>query len=322
MLHVLFSDLQLFGEGGDGGAGAAPGGTPGPQSADPGATAQDAAEQRPKHNRPKRLDVEYGQPKLPAAPPAEEKQHAEQTEQAEPPKEDYAAVKQRYHSEIGKDIEKAVLSRHRDYKDLEARAQESERLLARLAENKYGLLPGDNGRLDLNAVRTAMDEDDDLYAKLADELGTSVEFAKQRAKDKEKIRTLEAERKQRDDRDFYQNVQRQAEEAKKLYPSLNLMDELDNPDFARLIRNHVPVETAYFCVHRAELTAGAIQHASDLAKQQAAETILAGQRRPVENALTPTASTATTRILDPKTLTPQQRADLKRRVGRGEKIVW
>lgn len=288
MLH-FFKNLLLFGEGGDG-AGAAPEAAPEENAEQTGVSVPDAGEQAPSRRLTKAERRAQLEEKLKAEQQAQTpKQEAPAETPKETPKEDYKTVKERYKAEIGQDIQTAIQGRFKGVKDTETRLKEAEALLAQLSGNKYGIKPGDDGRLDLAAVRNAMQQDDDLFEEKANELGTSIETARRYAEMEQQLAAMQAERKSREEYAAYQQVMQQAEAAKKLFPNLDLNTEMVNPNFARLIRSGVPVETAYRVIHDAEITAGAMQYAAQQAKQQASDAIQAGANRPSEGGLGRTA---------------------------------
>ena len=311
MLH-FFKNLLIFGEGGDGGAGAAPEGAPEAGAEETGVNVPDAGEQTVSRRLTKAERRAQLEEKLKAEQQAQTpKQEAETPK--ETPKEDYKAIKERYKAEIGQDIQSAIQGRFKGVKDTETRLKEAEALLAQLTNNKYGITAGDDGRLDLKAVRDAMQNDDDLYESKAAELGTSVETARKYAEMEQQLAAMQAERKNREEYAAYQQVVQQAEAAKKIFPNLDLNAEMGNPDFARLIRSNVPVETAYRVIHDAEITAGAMQYAAQQAKQQASAAIQAGANRPAEGGLGRTAPAN----IQPRVNDKAWREAVKRDVRRG-----
>lgn len=105
----------------------------------------------------------------------------------------------------------------------------------------------------------------------------------------------------------YRELRQQGEAVKSKYPDFDLMRELENPAFARLVNNAVDPQTAYEVVHHGDLA-----QAETIRAQNAA--------RPLENGLGSAAVTVFHR--DPKALTRQERRQLRRRAARGEEIVW
>lgn len=285
----LFENLLLFGEGGDGGEGASPEAAA-EAANETGVTAPDAGEQKSrrltKAERRAALEEKLKAEQQASQAPEQEKA-AEEEKQT--PKKDYKAIREEYKAEIGQDIQTAIQGRFKGVKDTEARLKETEQLLAQLTGDRYDIHPGNDGRLDLAAVKSAMQNDDNLFENKAAELGTSIETAKKFADMERQVAEMTAERKSREEYAAYQQVVAQAEAAKKIFPNLDLNEEMGNPNFARLIRANVPVETAYRVIHDAEITAGAMQYAAQQAKQQASASIQAGANRPTEGGLGRTA---------------------------------
>ncbi|MBP3654818.1 MAG: hypothetical protein J6J04_05245 [Oscillospiraceae bacterium] len=108
------------------------------------------------------------------------------------------------------------------------------------------------------------------------------------------------------------------------HPDFDLRREMQDPRFVRLTApgSGVSVEDAHFLLHRQELMDQAAQSAAKEAAQRYADSVQAGQRRPVENGIAGQAATVTT--FDYKNASRQQRAEFKKKIydaaARGEKI--
>lgn len=275
----LFRHLQIFGEGGDGGAGAAPGGAPaeGQVAENTGVNVPDAGEQQ-------------------------------QTA------ESWADVKKRYEKEYGEDVSKAIKGRVKNLKAAEAKAARMEAILQKMGPYMYEDVMGEDGVLDLDALEREANGDDRLIEERASKRGMSPDTLRY-------VEGLEAEKAERDSYDNYMRLTAQAEKARELYPNLDLNTEMDNPEFARLIRNNVPVDTAYFVVHKDELTAAMMQTAAQKNAEAMSNSIQAGQNRPRENGLGRQAAANTQRMFDPRNMTREERKQLRYRVEvLGEKI--
>lgn len=122
-------------------------------------------------------------------------------------------------------------------------------------------------------------------------------------------------------RQSFERLTAQAEQAKSVYPGMNLRQELKNPMFTRLVMNGVDAKTAYEVAHRDDILRGGMQFAALRAARQVASAVQANAVRPVENGLGAGAP-ATVQISDPRQLTRQMRKELRERVRRGEKIYW
>lgn len=122
-------------------------------------------------------------------------------------------------------------------------------------------------------------------------------------------------------RQSFERLTAQAEQAKQVYPGMELRQELKNPVFARLVLSGVDAKTAFEVAHRDEILRGGMQYAAQQAARQVASAVQANAVRPVENGLGAGAP-ATVQVSDPRNLTKQMRKELRERVRRGEKIYW
>ena len=110
----------------------------------------------------------------------------------------------------------------------------------------------------------------------------------------------------------------QAESTKAVYPSFDLDAEMQNPRFIDLLRNNIDVRTAYEVLHKDEIIPAAMQFTAQKVEQQLTQKIIAGGARPIENGI---ASQSAAQVKsDVSQLTKADRAEINRRVARGEKI--
>ena len=116
----------------------------------------------------------------------------------------------------------------------------------------------------------------------------------------------------------------EGEGLRQIYPGFDLGRELADPRFARVLvslqRGGVPqpVRLAFETAHRRELMGGALRRAVERTAAQVAEGIRSGSLRPAENGGGAAADTRP----DPAHLSPQQRRDIRDRVMRGERVVF
>lgn len=334
MLLDLFTNLLIHNEGGDG-AGAATGTAAGTEAA--GVTAPDAGEKKQEKAKPKkygraeRLPYEYGlAPKAQQEAPAEQKEAAH-TETAKRP---WDEVKNDYKDEIAQ----IVQGRVKNLKDSEAELsttkaelEKRDTLLAQLAEAQYGIKPDADGKLDYAALEQEMIKA--RAQRYAEEHGVSDEFAEERVRQEAQIeeqrRQLDAyrmaEEARQQDAAAYALVQKhlkQAEEFRKKVPNFDLKAEIDNNElFRHLVTNcGVGVENAYYAAHHEELMAAGQQAAAQQAAQALASRIQAGQSMPTEGGLGRAPAANPQRVVNPKQWTKEMRADVRRRVQRGEDI--
>lgn len=117
----------------------------------------------------------------------------------------------------------------------------------------------------------------------------------------------------------FAKLQEEAAEIQKIYPNFNLESELSNDDFVRLIANNIPARTAFEAVHRDEIQPVMMQYVAKQAENKVARAVASNSRRPAENGLG--NNSATTIKTDPSQFTKEDRAEIRRRVARGERIV-
>ena len=121
--------------------------------------------------------------------------------------------------------------------------------------------------------------------------------------------------------EHFREITRQGEEIRKVYPGFDLTRELRDPRFARLTapESGVDVRTAYEALHRDEIAPAMMAFAARKAQEKLAGAMRSGMLRPPEN-----GSQGAGAVLqdDPRSLSKKERADIRRRVRSGEKIVW
>lgn len=113
-----------------------------------------------------------------------------------------------------------------------------------------------------------------------------------------------------------ERLEREEGAIRAVYPEFQWREELENPAFARLIGAGVDGRTAYEVVHRSELLRRAMTYAAGRAVRQTARSIASGARPVAENGGRSVSITRT----DPRQLTGEDLADIRRRVQNGEKI--
>ena len=112
-----------------------------------------------------------------------------------------------------------------------------------------------------------------------------------------------------------------SEKAKEYYPQFDIKKELKDPEFRKILKftGNDP-KKAFEILHFDEIVSSIIRDTAKLAQERMAGSIAAKASRPVEGAQS--ASSTVYINQDPKSLSKADRADIKRRVRRGEKIVW
>jgi hypothetical protein len=190
---------------------------------------------------------------------------------------------------------------------------------------KYGL---DAQNMDYEALAQKINDDDAYYEDKALEMGVSVDTAKkvdqaEREAERQKAiqqRTLQEKKIQ----EHFVNLEKQAEQMKKVFPGFDLRTELQNPAFARMTSPNIgiSVEDAYFAIHRNEIQAASGQIIANKTAEKISNAIQSGSRRPIESGASSQAPSVTT--FDYSKASKAQReafkADIRARMARGEKV--
>lgn len=308
--------LQLFADGGDGGAAAGAEGATGVQSP---AAGENPPQKRRKENP--LANVKYGmQPEGKRADGQSAAGNESAAEgQAKPSFEDL--IKGEYKEEFGQRVQSIIQQRFKDNGENERKLAAMNPLLEMLGR-KYNVDP-----TDVDKLTQIVGDDDSLYEEEAMQRGMSVESLKAVKKLERENEQLKAQEEQSQQemmmRQHFDALAKQADEARQLYPALDLMQEMQNPMFARLTAPGVGVDvrTAYEVVHRDEMRGAEMQYAAQRSAERMANAVRSNTARPVENGLSSQQQNVVVKS-DPRMLTKADRAEIRERVRRGEKIAF
>ena len=178
---------------------------------------------------------------------------------------------------------------------------------------------------DINALNKAIEEDDAYYEEEALEKGVTVEQLKQFKKMERENAEL---KKMRDEQNAKEAAEKkvagwmeESKQVKAIYPQFDLRSELQNPQFADLLRvPGVDVRTAYELTHKDEIIAGAMQFTAKTVKKKIVDKIAANGARPTENGLNSQSASLTKSNVSQ--LSKADILDIQRRVARGEKVSF
>lgn len=308
---VFPMDLQLFAEGGaasgDGGEGT-------------GVSAPAAGVQTKGAKSNPLANVLYG--KQPQAQPQESAPAAgvqpESTQETPPDRhaEFEKMIKGDYKEAADKWVQNIIRQRLKGSQETENRLKAMDPILDHLSA-RYG-----KEATDIEGITKAMQADDDLLEKAAMDQGYDPKnFRKmmQMKSENARMKAREADllRQQQLDQQ-YAKWEQQAQEARAIYPSLDLNVESQNPQFRQLLLAGVDVGSAYKVIHMDEVVTGAMQQGVQKGKESLASTIAAGKARPAENGAS--AQSAAVIKSDPSKWTKADRQEVIRRAARGERI--
>ena len=175
---------------------------------------------------------------------------------------------------------------------------------------------------DIEGLNKAVQEDDSYYEQEALEKGLTVQQLKEIRKMERENADLKAQmeeaQRQENGKKLYAAWMQQAEEAKKVYPSFDMRAEMNNPKFVDLLRSNIDVRTAYEVLHKDEIIPAAMQFTAKTVESKLAKSIAANGARPSENGMS--SQSAAVVKSDVSQLSKADRAEIIRRVQRGEKI--
>ena len=299
--------LQIFAEGAGAGAGAGDGGTAEGQ----GVTEAAALPQTKGAKSNPLANVKYGIQEE-AAPAAEVQQTATPDREAEFEKLIKGEYKDQYDARVQDTIQKRLKGSKETVDKYNALTPTLE-LLAK----KYGV-----DAADIEALNKAIQEDDTYYEEEALEKGLTVQQLKEIRKMERENADLKAKieesQRQEQGKKLYATWMQQAEAAKMVYPSFDMKAEMNNPKFLDLLRSNIDVRTAYEVLHKDEIIPAAMQFTAQAMESKIAKKIASNGARPTENGMS--SQSAAVVKSDVSQLSKADRAEIIRRVQRGEKI--
>lgn len=323
-MEKLRLDLQLFADGGAGAAGGDGGAAAGAESAT-GVQAPDAGEQRQKKRVNPLANVKYG------VQPQQEQAHGEvaattevaanNAEQDTGKKSFKDLIKGEYKAEADEWAQEMIRNRFKQNGEMEQKLASMNPLLEALGK-MHNVDP-----TDIEQLTNIILDNDSLYEEEAIQRGMSVDTlkaVKQMERENEQLKQREqmsiADQRMRQ---HFDGLAKQADQVKQLYPSFDLMTEMQNPEFARLTAPGVGVDvrTAYEVVHREEMRGAEMQFAAQKSAERMANAVRANSMRPMENGMNGQQTPSVVKT-DPRTLTKADLAEINKRVARGEKIAF
>lgn len=220
-----------------------------------------------------------------------------------------ALISGEYKQQFTKKVQKIISRRIKEVKSMDETTEKNRQLVESLMR-KFNIEDGDTEKLE----------------RMIDEQMTQ-ENANVNEKTQELVRRLVAENnylKKKNEEDLHrmeihnrvQAWKAQAEEAKKVYPEFDFEQQLNNPEFVRLLKVGVSVKNAYEVVN----IDGILDKNSKNAERKVVDSIRSKGNRPVEN-----GSDSAGGILlssNVSKLNKKQRAELAKRAAKGERISF
>lgn len=290
MLKNLLPDLQLFADGGDGGAagnGTVSGETTGEElpSAIPERAKESYRKAVAKHTPSRTVqDVTDGQSVEQASGADGKKSYADLINS-----EDYKEEHRAY-------MEKTIGERLKKYKGMEEQNSQMLSILETVAA-KYGMDTADGNFL--ADLERKIGEDNSYYETYASAHDITPEEAKRVIALERRLQEAEAReqemKRQEAARQQMIVLQQNAERTKARFPGFDLDAEMQDERFRRLCAvNHGDTTAAYMACHWEEVVPGMVRSASQQISAQTAQAVAANKARPVENGVSGTAAAVST----------------------------
>lgn len=226
-------------------------------------------------------------------------------------------VEGEYKDMYTEDTQRIIDRRFRETKILEERLSKSQPVLDLLMQ-RYKIQDGD-----LSKLEKALEEDDAYWLEAADEAGLTVEQYKTmqrlQRENQELNKTIRQARNQQEAQEQLQRWYTEGEGVKVVYPAFDLQAEAQNPQFLSLLKAGVPVQHAYEVIHMDDIKSGIVEAVAQRTEKRVVDSILAKGHRPQENGIS--AQGGFTIKEDPSKWTKEDRAEIARRVARGETIM-
>ena len=190
-------------------------------------------------------------------------------------------IKGKYKADYDARVQKTIQARMRGAKANEERLAKAEPLLQMLGQ-RYKVDAGD-----LDALMSALDNDEQLWQAEAAEKGMSAESLKA-------LRTAEREnamlkqqqalsQREAAARETYTKWAAQAEQAKAKFPGLDLESCLEDAQFVSMLQSGVDVESAYWARFHDDIMQAGMEKATAEAQKKLSASVAAGSRRPAES---------------------------------------
>lgn len=175
---------------------------------------------------------------------------------------------------------------------------------------------------DLSALQNAIESDTAYWQEAADAAGMTAEAYRKNLRDQRELSMFRAAEQnmlaRRAEQQQYAQWEREAEMLKGKVPGFDLASEVQNPQFMSMLRARVPLEHAYKALHHDEILETAIRTTVQDTEKRIVDNVRAKGARPAENG---TAKQSAFVVKDdPSKFTKQDRAEIARKVKRGEKI--
>jgi len=225
----------------------------------------------------------------------------------------------KFHDLLGQEKSQTIQERFKNQQDLSGQIDQISDDLAPLFLN-YGLEAGD-----FEGLKDAITHDDKFYEAGAEKAGLDIEQYRHQLELQQKAdraqRITDAYEQQQRQNEMFAQWEQEAGQLQQAFPGFDLGLEIENnEEFAKLIYNGTPVQTAFVSTHLQDILSGANADAEARATQNVVNAIQQRASRPAESAMRHVA--AVERKSDPSSLTNDDMDEIIRRASEGESFAF
>ena len=220
-------------------------------------------------------------------------------------------IKGDFKEQFEKRIKENLKRRFKESSSLKEKVRDNEKIIG-LIMKKYGMDKFDASELSeaINSDKTFKKEEKDAEKDILKRL-------RELELENERIRKEKANKAMQDTINSWMSDEKRLIEN---YPDFSIEKEAENPEFLKLLKAGVSLKTAYLATHHEEIVKDLVEKAAMEAKEKTAQAIKTRGKRPLENGMT-SKSTALYKT-DVSKLSPSERAEIAKRVAKGEIISF
>ena len=227
-------------------------------------------------------------------------------------------IKEEYKDLFAERTQQIIDKRFKNTKQLESQLGQLSPILDMVA-SRYGVQAGD-----IEGLQRALDNDNAYWEQAADEAGLTVEQYKHMKQLEREAEAFKQMKEQQQKEQFFNQQfakwQQEAEQITEVYADFDFGAECENPKFMSLLKSGVPMQHAYEVLHMDDIKNKLMTNTAQVVENQVAQNIRAKGQRPPENGMSNKAGVVVKQ--DVSKLSRADRAEIAKRVARGETINW
>lgn len=223
-------------------------------------------------------------------------------------------IKGEFKKQFDERMKENLKRRFKEGSEFKLKAMQNEKIIDLLMQ-KYGLDEFDASKL------TSLINSDKAFENGKIKKDGSTEDILRRIEELElENKQMKKQREEQAMQDTIKSWIRDGESLKESYPDFDIELEAENPEFLKLLKAGAGLKNAYLAMHHDEIVNTLVEKAAREAMEKTAQAIKTRGQRPLENGMH-SKSTALFKT-DVSKLSPAQRAEIAKRVAKGEIISF